>query len=905
VREILHLDKPPIKEDRIYYWGNVTSAGLNRVVVCAQSRDIGNIASSQLAAEVIERWKPHFLLVVGIAGGISGRDTLELGDVVVGKSVAYYELQKISNGKQYERYLEIEPYSPTLSETANLIAKSVKWYEVIGISKPDEIEALPKVHRGIILSGDKLLGDPESKELKRLISEHPQAIAVEMESGGVARAAWEKMDLYHMGLLVVRGISDYCNKTGNQETRDNWRKYAARAAAAFTLNLIQTAKFVTIEKSAYEDYLKIFSRTVQSIPIPEVDFKVTAAVQDVSYGIEDLIKVTMDAGRVTLRAPAGGGKSVVLAKLSRIIANTGGIIPLFLKAGRWNKEFTEYYEEIKDYPQLFNKKLELLLKLSVADLPMSLHEKLPSNLERIVIVDGLNEVYGEEPIRQILDIVDQYVRENAPHASALVADRTAPRGFLGSEWKIAKISLLENNEVRSQIDTRIGAGAYSPLPQADKDLLRIPYFLNLALTSKSPILGSRAKSIGRFFAEQLGLDVQELDTVAKLAFEIYRDNKSPSFELEKVKELTGLKLWPKLSGALAEPVDGFIQFDHQLKHDYLVSRYLAQNPSLWGPPSFDAATFESNSFESLLMVLEQLKDTIQGDSFLKVVYDWNWSATVSCIANDRGNDPRHSQEIATAVLALIAEKIFDPVRRTAERAKNLLENEFPASPIVQKLKAAKSLAEIFAAVSENDSKKEWFLQWKRFFMRGESPPINEEEIMEIMNTDSIIGWTVANLLKRMPLSATDILQLRVCYNSIKADLSKGTVRWRIVHALGVFDSPENIVLLFNALDQDSYHWVRYGAVRSLIELAARTGKPEVRRNIIEKLIERVDSNLLSPKVIDEMGQSMFYRNPPSDWLKLCVPLLDSVRDEQTSEGDKERWSKLSANFVSFCEEQDT
>jgi hypothetical protein len=652
---------------------------------------------------------------------------------------------------------------------------------------------------------------------------------------------------------------------------------------------------------AYETYRKEFLKAIRSTPRPQIDFGVTATLQNrATFTVDDFTRVVIEHKRVILRGQAGGGKSVFLAKLSESMAN-GAIIPLFLDLKRWNKDYSEAMNAIqKDDLGTFEKRLDLLLRVSVAELSLGFHKKLPSDLARVVLVDGLNEVYGEEAIRQILGVVDEYVRQYGPNACALVADREVPRAFLGTRWITARIDLLDSNEVQRHIDTKFGVGTYSHLPKADRDLLRTPYFLDSALLNKSPRLGSRAASIERFFINQLGIRGADLDTLGKLAFEIYRDYQSPSFEAEKLKSQVTDEIWRKLSGALKEPIEGFTQFDHQLKHDYLVSRHLAKDEKLWEPRSFDAATFESNSYDSLLMVSEQLTDETSGDRFLKQVYDWNWSVTVACLANaGLTNQRHHSRELETAILYLIAEKKFDPVHRTADRAGTQLKNEFPSNSVAGKLRNIESLNDVYA-IDELVSDKAWFLRWKKLFMRNESPPLDETEIAQIIDSDSVIGWTAANVIKRFQLTETGLRQLRAYYRAIypDPDPSKALVRWRIVHALGAFDDPENVRVLFEALDQDSYMWVNYGAVRSLVEIAAKTLKETLRTEIIGQLAGRIKS--MRAKVLEEMGQTMFYRNPPKTWLSLCGRLLESVRDAQTRDADEERWTKTVEDFSEFC-----
>jgi nucleoside phosphorylase len=61
-----------------------------------------------------------------------------------------------------------------------------------------------------------------------------QIIAVEMEGSGIADAAW----VFRSGYLVIRGVSDYCDK--NKDTVAHWRPYACIAAAAYARALLES-----------------------------------------------------------------------------------------------------------------------------------------------------------------------------------------------------------------------------------------------------------------------------------------------------------------------------------------------------------------------------------------------------------------------------------------------------------------------------------------------------------------------------------------------------------------------------------------------------------------------------------------------------------------------------------------
>jgi nucleoside phosphorylase len=76
----------------------------------------------------------------------------------------------------------------------------------------------PVVHRGLILSGNGVVKNPEDRD--RLRRENDDAICFEMEAAGI-------MD--EIPCLVIRGICDYADT----HKQDAWHHYAAASAAAY------------------------------------------------------------------------------------------------------------------------------------------------------------------------------------------------------------------------------------------------------------------------------------------------------------------------------------------------------------------------------------------------------------------------------------------------------------------------------------------------------------------------------------------------------------------------------------------------------------------------------------------------------------------------------------------------
>lgn len=207
VKDILGLKDFIRKEGRAYFYGQVVSSdsGGKHFVVCAESAR-SNIPAALCTQDIVNHWRPNYVLVVGIAGGVEGRENINLGDVVVHEHLEYYEFIKETDGEKRKRILQIEPASPFLLDIMKTITsqEKIRWWEWIKVQRPDQEDRKPKVVRGEILSGDKLLGDSDSELLTKLLKTHDKAVAVEMESGGVARALYEAKVHHMTHFLVIR-----------------------------------------------------------------------------------------------------------------------------------------------------------------------------------------------------------------------------------------------------------------------------------------------------------------------------------------------------------------------------------------------------------------------------------------------------------------------------------------------------------------------------------------------------------------------------------------------------------------------------------------------------------------------------------------------------------------------------
>jgi hypothetical protein len=691
-------------------------------------------------------------------------------------------------------------------------------------------------------------------------------------------------------------------------------------------------------------YRQQFVAALNGQAAPKYDFPLTfrlvsptGAPVESGTGIplDQLIARIQTSRMIILRGAAGSGKSTSMRRLAELLVNDPhtNIVPIFLQLRELKPEILPSVGEAMHDDADAEQYIEPLLASSIVALGIADLKQLGDHALSLdgglilVMADGLNELYGEEAASLILRRLTTYVTRRGLSARVIVSDRITPRDAINQQWQLVRLEQLMPDVVRQQFQARAIEAAYTDLTDTDRTLLQTPYFLAYALEHNTARLSSAAEAIKAFF-EDLDFDNDVLDRLARAAFDAYNDHHSYKFNVSHFMHIVGDLVFRRLvdegvltlistegdTQAAQPPSEPQAQFDHPLKHDYLAARYLAQHDTEWAPASLDVVSFESNSFDALAMTLELLQDEAECDTFIQRVHNWNWAAALVCIAKAmRTGSGRHSQEIQFAVLAIVTEKLFDQVQQTRTRANEVLAL-FPQA-IAVPYKQVRNLGELYALVQQQvqseakyHDREPWFPKWRDLFVRFDSPTFGEQDLKLIVSTQALIGWTAANVFRRFKLSDLDVRQLRAYYDACRAcdfhDWRASTIRSRVAHALGATDTRPVVDLLFEALNQDTYLWARIGAARSLVEIAALTADAELRRTVVDTLIDMVinaKSEVLAIKTLREIGQSAFYCDAHPGWQGAVTPLIALVRDRQ-SEPEKEWWSNLLVEFEKFCQD---
>ena len=214
--------------------------GVHRVVCVLTGKGESNTAAA--VQFVSQTWKPRWILLVGIAGGLAG---LQTGDVIVSSYVYYLDFGKLIDGKYIRRpEYDFQPDRSLLAH-AELIIETADgiWQDRIRVDRPDK-KARVRTHAvvGYIGSGDKVIDDPDHPFFECVRATIPELHAVEMEASGAGAGLRLEQSRRAIGLLMIRGISDVPTskpeRRRGSDQRRLWKKYSSAAASAFVEALL-------------------------------------------------------------------------------------------------------------------------------------------------------------------------------------------------------------------------------------------------------------------------------------------------------------------------------------------------------------------------------------------------------------------------------------------------------------------------------------------------------------------------------------------------------------------------------------------------------------------------------------------------------------------------------------------
>ena len=585
-----------------------------------------------------------------------------------------------------------------------------------------------------------------------------------------------------------------------------------------------------------------------------------------------LLERTLQNGRALLAAEAGSGKSWLLARMMEYALSAHNVIPVLIQL----KNLSALQ------PPSENDDLEFtigsLLSIAAPD-PRSaftVSDEIPSF---VLMIDGLNEV-PRNVAESVLAAADELARRY-PFLSVLVADRLVRRAIDLDRWTLATILPLSDDEVRR---VWTGAAHRHALPK-DLGILTRPFFLNTALETDITA-SNEAGTISSYFIKFVHVSSKELDPLADVAFDAYAEYRGRTMPEDWLHQRVAERVYENLLASDAvRTSSGRAWFTHHLLHDFLAARSLTARESAWGPEAFDVVTLTAASFDSLRLTVEQLADIDRADTLIRRVYDWSYYGAAYALAPDCV-----SEETRTVILAMLADKKWDTIRATAIQVTDAL--RFDGSPTAQHLLAAQDRDDVFDVVRELASTQAWFTDWVTLFTTPDETVADESLVDGLRAEDSIISWTLANVLRRCHVADSGMSKLV----TISADDSP-VIRWRAVHVLGAIPTPDSIESLRPRLE-DANRWVRYGAVRSIVEIAAGSLDPPLRDVALSILSELLQLEKFDDSMIRELGRALDVTRQPDGWAYAVAPLIQQLIGLSETVAEQDRWGRLMASIAS-------
>ncbi|MEH1124045.1 nSTAND1 domain-containing NTPase [Micromonospora sp. CPCC 206061] len=215
-----------VDSDGTRYAVGVLRGGACRVALAVMGP--GNVAAAALTGRAIEEFRPRALFLVGIAGGLV--DDTRLGDVVVATHVYAYQGARAEPGGTRVRP-KGWPLAHRLEQIARGVARTGDWTASLGGGGGGA-----RVHFKPLVSGDVVLDTHTGPIAETIFQNFSDAIAIDMESVGVAEAALRK-DFYRA--VTIRGVSDAAGGHKRRTDAHGWQPRAAVHAAAFAVTMAE------------------------------------------------------------------------------------------------------------------------------------------------------------------------------------------------------------------------------------------------------------------------------------------------------------------------------------------------------------------------------------------------------------------------------------------------------------------------------------------------------------------------------------------------------------------------------------------------------------------------------------------------------------------------------------------
>lgn len=213
-----------------YFKGVFKNSTRSINVVAASATQMGMVATTTLSIKMIEHFRPKYLAMTGIAGGIMNKGNL--GDIIIAESAFDYGSGKIRTDPSGNRIFEPDyrPIEISAELKEEFIACKADRFQL------DLIKANwkgPKPNTSLELIIGPLGSGAGVVEYKGLVDEikghSRKLVGIDMETYGLYYAATHCPQPRPLGMMALKSISDFANPDKN----DDFQLYAAYTSCQF------------------------------------------------------------------------------------------------------------------------------------------------------------------------------------------------------------------------------------------------------------------------------------------------------------------------------------------------------------------------------------------------------------------------------------------------------------------------------------------------------------------------------------------------------------------------------------------------------------------------------------------------------------------------------------------------
>ena len=217
-------------EDAVQRGGRVFWRGhLHGQEVVAVLSGIGKVAASVTATLLADAFGVSEIWFTGVAGGLGAE--VSVGDVVVAESLVQHDMDASPLFPRHELpglgRSRLQPLAELTSEVVRGVEQAL-----VKVHQHVPLHALglpqPRVHRGLIASGDQFVASADDGETLR--HHLPDVLAVEMEGAAVAQVC----DAFGLPFAVVRTISDRADASAHLD----FLRFVNEVASPYSLAIV-------------------------------------------------------------------------------------------------------------------------------------------------------------------------------------------------------------------------------------------------------------------------------------------------------------------------------------------------------------------------------------------------------------------------------------------------------------------------------------------------------------------------------------------------------------------------------------------------------------------------------------------------------------------------------------------